>query len=315
MRQMGPLRSSHTSKQSTQPGLMSLMPVVFQTVYKDTSIASYDLPFMLLLLMFEAVLCSLIIKFVPYTEIDWQAYMEQVSTFRSGERNYFNIRGGTGPLVYPAGFLYLYSIFQSIAGGDGTDIHAAQVLFAVIYMIQACLILYLYTLVARQQATAMAKFFKQEPALLVRHPFATANCVWSWRVGAMIFGCCLSKRIHSIFVLRLFNDAPAMVLLYISVLCFVKAYWKVGCVFFSLAVSIKMNILLFAPGLLLLLLQGNSRPLDTIKCLAICASIQILVGFPFLTTHPIAYLRKSFELDRVFMYKWTVNWKVCFLIL
>ena len=32
------------------------------------------------------------------TEIDWKAYMEEVEGFLSGERNYFNIRGGTGPL-------------------------------------------------------------------------------------------------------------------------------------------------------------------------------------------------------------------------
>lgn len=43
------------------------------------------------------------------TEIDWVAYMQEVSGFLAGERDYLNIRGDTGPLVYPAGFLYLYS--------------------------------------------------------------------------------------------------------------------------------------------------------------------------------------------------------------
>ena len=31
--------------------------------------------------------------------------------------------------------------------------------------------------------------------------------------------------------------------------------WFLGCIFYSIAVSIKMNILLFAPGLLYLLLR------------------------------------------------------------
>ena len=125
---------------------------------------------------------------------------------------------------------------------------------------------------------------------------------------------CLSKRIHSIFVLRLFNDGPCMILCYISVLLFAKSYWRFGCVFFSLAVSIKMNVLLFAPGLLLLLLQSSPGIWETITCLGICASIQLVLGAPFLLTHPVSYIRKAFEFDRVFFYKWTVNWKVSIIL-
>ncbi|CAM9902486.1 unnamed protein product, partial [Hapterophycus canaliculatus] len=44
------------------------------------------------------------------TEIDWVAYMQEVEGFLSGERNYLNLRGDTGPLVYPAGFVYAYSV-------------------------------------------------------------------------------------------------------------------------------------------------------------------------------------------------------------
>ena len=121
---------------------------------------------------------------------------------------------------------------------------------------------------------------------------------------------CLSKRIHSIFVLRLFNDGPCMILFYASALLFAKSYWRTGCVFFSLAVSIKMNVLLFAPGLLLLLLQSSPSMTETILCLGICAVLQIILGAPFLITYPVSYIRKAFEFDRVFFYKWTVNWKV-----
>lgn len=52
------------------------------------------------------------------TEIDWEAYMAQVSTYRRGERDYFNLKGATGPLVYPGGFVHLFSLLQRITGGQ-----------------------------------------------------------------------------------------------------------------------------------------------------------------------------------------------------
>eukprot|EP00568_Trieres_chinensis_P016891 CAMPEP_0183327710 /NCGR_PEP_ID=MMETSP0160_2-20130417/83906_1 /TAXON_ID=2839 ORGANISM="Odontella Sinensis, Strain Grunow 1884" /NCGR_SAMPLE_ID=MMETSP0160_2 /ASSEMBLY_ACC=CAM_ASM_000250 /LENGTH=241 /DNA_ID=CAMNT_0025495851 /DNA_START=142 /DNA_END=867 /DNA_ORIENTATION=- len=70
-----------------------------------------------------------------------------------------------------------------------------------------------------------------------------------------------------------------------------------------------MNVLLFAPGLLLLLLQSSTNLIETAVCLSICAAIQLILGAPFLTTHPVSYIRKAFEFDRVFFYKWTVNLK------
>lgn len=49
----------------------------------------------------------------------------QVSGFLGGEREYGNLKGDTGPLVYPAGFLYVYSAVQSVTGGQ---VYPAQVL-------------------------------------------------------------------------------------------------------------------------------------------------------------------------------------------
>jgi hypothetical protein len=110
----------------------------------------------------------------------------------------------------------------------------------------------------------------------------------------------LSKRIHSIFVLRLFNDCVAMALLYTAILLFVNKRWKFGCVFYSLAVSVKMNILLFSPGLLLLLIQGHSSLFGVFQCLSICAVIQLVLAVPFLRHAPVSYLRGAFDLGRVF---------------
>ena len=86
--------------------------------------------------------------------------------------------------------------------------------------------------------------------------------------------CCTSYRIHSIYILRLFNDPIAMMMLYVAVNLFLSNRWTLGCIAYSLAVSIKMNILLFAPALLILLLltQGTLR---MILHLGICASVQV----------------------------------------
>ena len=35
-----------------------------------------------------------------------------------------------------------------------------------------------------------------------------------------------------------------------------------------------------------------------------------MLALPFLTTYPVEYLKGAFDLGRVFMFKWTVNFKV-----
>jgi alpha-1,3-mannosyltransferase len=50
--------------------------------------------------------------------------------------------------------------------------------------------------------------------------------------------------------------------------------WLIGCILFSLGVSVKMNVLLFAPALLLLLLR-NLGVFSTIGHLAVCAAVQV----------------------------------------
>lgn len=84
--------------------------------------------------------------------------------------------------------------------------------------------------------------------------------------------------------------------------------WLAGCVLFSLALSIKMNALLLAPGLLFLLVR-NTGILPTAGYTLLCVALQAAIGAPFLATYPESYLSKAFELSRVFFYRWTVNLK------
>lgn len=83
---------------------------------------------------------------------------------------------------------------------------------------------------------------------------------------------CLSKRLHSIFVLRLFNDCWAMMLAYLAANFLIERRSAVAIALFSLAVSVKMNVLLFAPGVLAVCLAVRA-PLLLPCARGSCASI------------------------------------------
>ena len=228
-----------------------------------------------LLWLADVALCVGILLTTAYTEIDWVAYMQEVEGFLGGDFVYTNLRGDTGPLVYPAGFVYFFSALYYICD-KGRNIALAQWLFMGFYLATLAIVLRIYN--------------------KCRVPFVYT--------AALI----MSKRIHSIFLLRMFNDGIAMMLAYAAVALFASRRWSVGCAVYSLAVSIKMNIFLFAPGLLCLLC-ANLSPIGVVLNLGICAAVQLVLGLPFLLTDPLAYLGKAFELSRVFDYKWTVNYK------
>lgn len=229
------------------------------------------------LVIAEVFVNLFVINNIKYTEIDWVAYMQEVEGVINGTLDYSQLRGDTGPLVYPAGFVYIFGILYYITD-HGSDIRCAQFIFAGLYLILLVLVLRIYY-----------KTKKVPPY-------------------AVLIACCTSYRIHSIFVLRLFNDAVAVVLVFIALNLFLDNYWTLGSLAFSLAVSVKMNILLFAPALLLsyyycLGIKG------TLIQIFLCGFVQLILGLPFLITNPISYLRGAFDLGRVFLYQWTVNWR------
>lgn len=231
----------------------------------------------ILILLSELILNIFIIQRIPYTEIDWIAYMQECEGFLNGTTNYAILKGDTGPLVYPAGFIYIYSALYFITS-RGQNIRLAQYIFVVIYLLQMYLVLRLYI-----------KSRKIPPYVMILSAFT-------------------SYRIHSIYILRLFNDPIAILFLYASINLFMDRKWTYGSICFSLGVSIKMNILLFAPGILILYITNLSYR-NAIKQIMICALVQFSLGSPFLFTYPIAYLRASFDVGRVFEHKWTVNYR------
>ncbi|GAA5804196.1 hypothetical protein HPULCUR_009683 [Helicostylum pulchrum] len=230
-----------------------------------------------MLLFGEVVLNTLIIHKVSYTEIDWVAYMQEVEGFIHGERDYLKLKGDTGPLVYPAGFVYVYSFLYYLTD-KGQNIRVAQYFFEGLYLVSQLIVCGIY-----HQS-------KKVPPYII-----------------ILLSC--SKRFHSIFVLRCFNDPVAMVFLFGCILAMTYRRWTLSSVLFSLALSIKMNVLLFFPafGIILWQVLGAYK---TCLQLSLMVIIQGLLAYPFLSTFPASYFQKAFEFNRVFDYTWTVNWRM-----
>ena len=77
---------------------------------------------------------------------------------------------------------------------------------------------------------------------------------------------CLSKRVHSIFLLRMFNDGLTMLLANTALLLLIRRRWRWSLLLFSAALSVKMNVLLLAPPVAVILLQVTcTLPLHTLS--------------------------------------------------
>ncbi|CAG7939028.1 unnamed protein product [Penicillium salamii] len=228
-----------------------------------------------LLVLGDALLCALVIWKIAYTEIDWTTYMQQVSLFISGERDYPLIKGSTGPLVYPAAHVYIYTLLYHVTD-QGRDILLGQAIFAV---------LYLATLVV------VVSCYRQTGAPPYLFPLLA-----------------LSKRLHSIFVLRLFNDGFAAFAMWVAIYLCLKRKWVAGITVWSIGVAIKMTLVLLVPAIavITLLSLGLAR---SISLGAMAFLVQIFLAVPFIQVNATGYFSRAFELSRQFMFKWTVNWR------
>ncbi|KAF2659164.1 glycosyltransferase family 58 protein [Lophiostoma macrostomum CBS 122681] len=227
-----------------------------------------------LLLIADAGLCGVIIEKIPYTEIDWRAYMEQIEIYLKGERDYKNIVGSTGPLVYPAAHVYIYRILYSLTN-QGRDIQTAQYIFGLVYLL---------TLAIVMQCYRAAKVPPYVFPLLI-----------------------LSKRLHSIFMLRCFNDCFAVLFLFSAIFFYQRKNWHLGTFLYTTGLNVKMSLLLPLPAIGILALQAlGSR--EAITQAMIILQVSIGYGYPFRKRAP-SYFARAFELTREFLYKWTVNWR------
>ena len=117
----------------------------------------------------------------------------------------------------------------------------------------------------------------------------------------------LSKRLHSIFMLRCFNDCFAVFFLWLSILLFQHRQWAAGGLIYSWGLGVKMTLLLILPvvGIIIFFAKGV---IGTIVLGTWMASLQVEIALPFLK-FPGAYCGRAFEFSRQFLFKWTVNWR------
>ncbi|KAL3861586.1 hypothetical protein ACJMK2_007612 [Sinanodonta woodiana] len=255
--------------------MLSDVPILFMKIWSDPN---YPLPIMISLLLGEIAVNIFVINKIKYTEIDWQAYMQEVEGVVNGTYDYMQLKGDTGPLVYPAGFVYIFMALYCVTD-LGRNIRLAQYLFAVLYLLTLLVVFDIYR-----------KDKKLPPYVF-------------------IFMCCASYRIHSIYILRMFNDPVAMIFMYLAVSMFLRNHWSLGCILYNFGVSVKMNLLLFSPAVFVLNLVSQGV-LQTFKNILLCAIVQVILGLPFLLENPVGYIVQSFNFGRQFFYQWTVNWRL-----
>ena len=102
--------------------------------------------------------------FDPDTEIDYSTYMQQVSLYLAGERDYTLLKGDTGPLVYPAGHVYVYSALHWLTNG-GERIDVAQWVFWGVYLGVLAVVMAVY---ARAGVGSLMKFDERRKGRLRR---------------------------------------------------------------------------------------------------------------------------------------------------
>lgn len=125
---------------------------------------------------------------------------------------------------YPAGFVYIFTALYYITS-HGANIRLGQYVFAVFYLITLLLVFRIY---CRTKKVSLC-LFTVYTYKCFSNQWLSFLFLLQVPPYVFFFVCCASYRIHSIFVLRLFNDPVAMMLLFAAVNLFMDGHWTLGC--------------------------------------------------------------------------------------
>ncbi|PIO28409.1 hypothetical protein AB205_0137460 [Aquarana catesbeiana] len=125
--------------------------------------------------------------------------------------------------------------------------------------------------------------------------------------------CCASYRVHSIFLLRLFNDPVAMVILFLSINLILQDHWSWGCIFYSCLCQNEHTSVSSRTAVRALLFSNPKIFSDsfnkTVQSVVRIHLVLVILALPFLLENPAGYLIRSFDFGRQFLFQWTVNWR------
>ena len=169
---------------------------------------------------------------VLVTEIDFQTYLQQVDLVSNGQRDYARLFGDTGPLVcvlfpkpsypfstlsessYPAGHVRLHLVLKRILAA--TSLRTIQSIYAALYLASQYL-----------------------AALIYYRSRGIPNYV--------LFLLPLSKRLHSIYMLRLFNDCWASTAALAAVYSYSVGSELTGTIFFRSVIFPSSFLIHYSP--------------------------------------------------------------------
>lgn len=96
--------------------------------------------------------------------------------------------------------------------------------------------------------------------------------------------------------------------MYGCILAMTLRRWTLSSILFTLALSIKMNVLLFWPALIII--QAREWGLkSTFTCQLAMVILLAIISGPFLLTFPLEYSSMAYNFSRKFEWEWTVNWR------
>ena len=112
---------------------------------------------------------------------------------------------------------------------------------------------------SRGQNTPKPEIFAADADFLTRRGGATIFALKLTRLAGVLALLVLSKRLHSIFLLRLFNDGFAVFFLFLAMYCYQRRQWTLGSVAYSLGLGTKMSLILALPAVGIVLWQALGR--------------------------------------------------------
>jgi hypothetical protein len=225
------------------------------------------------------MLSLLVFYTISFTDIDYTTYLSQSSLFLQGQRNYTLLYGSSGPLVYPALHLYLYSTISMFS----LNLAVVQLGFCFLYGLLVLVLVLIYEEVGCN-AKHSCDTSVQTTSLVDATPGYVANLAW------LLIPAIFSKRIMSIHVLRCFNDPFGVLLMALCILVLLwdcrtvdvvdshnslpkdggtnpgrkkkisKNYLLISAILFSLSLGVKMNTLLYVPAIVLIYWRRCAAP-------------------------------------------------------